>query len=78
MKLSLTFLMILFLTLVATACSSSPDAQKEGKSSVEASSALSRVVLEVPTIWCWTCEPRVATSAKSVPGVKAGSLMARQ
>ncbi len=83
MKLSLVFLIILFLTVGALACSGSPDAQKEGKgnvdaptaqmeikSSVDGSSALSRVVLEVPTIWCRTCEPRVAASAKSVPGVE--------
>ena len=83
-KLSLVFLTILLLTVGAIACSGSPTAQKEDKSSIDApavqkedkssadgSFALSRVVLEVPTISCWTCEPRVAASAKSVPGVKA-------
>ncbi len=70
MKLSLTLLMILLLTLGTVACSGSPAAQKEAKDSVDASFALSRVVLEVPTIWCSACQPRVEASAKSVPGVK--------
>ncbi len=51
MKLSLVFLMILFLALGAVACSGSPTAQKEIKSSVNGSSALSRVALEVSTIF---------------------------
>ena len=71
MKLSLAFLIILFLTLGTVACSSFPSAQKEAEDSIDASSDLSQVALEVPTIWCLTCKPRVAASAKSVPGVKA-------
>jgi len=71
MKLSLVFFIILWLTLGTVACSGSPGVQKETEDSVDASSALSQVVLEVPTISCWTCEPRVAASAKSVSGVKA-------
>lgn len=71
MKLSLTFLMIVFLILGTVACTGSITAEKGAKDSTDPSSALSQVVLEVPTIWCWTCEPRVAASAKSVPGVKA-------
>ncbi len=51
MKLSLVFLMILFLTLGGIACSSSPDTQKEIKSSADGSSTLGRVALEVPTIF---------------------------
>ncbi len=71
MKLSLVFLIILFLTLGTVACSGSPAAQKEAEDSADASSALSEVVLEVPTISCSDCELRVEASAKSVPGVKA-------
>jgi copper chaperone CopZ len=33
-------------------------------------STFSQVALEVPTIWCSTCQPRVEASAKSVAGVK--------
>ena len=71
MKLSLVFLIIFFLTLGTVACTGSITAEKEGKSSIDASSSLSQVVLEVPTIWCWTCKPRVAASVRSVPGVEA-------
>lgn len=71
MKPSLTILMIFLLTTVAVACTGSPVAEKESKDRADASSTLSQVVLEVPTIWCWTCLSRVAASAKSVSGVKA-------
>ncbi len=84
MKLSLVFLIILFLTLGTVACSGSPAAQKEAEDSVDASSALSQaedsvdasstlsqVVLTVPTMVCFACEFGVAASAKSVPGVEA-------
>ncbi len=50
MKLSLVFLMILFLTLGATACTSLPTAEKESKSNIEDNSTLSKVALEVSTI----------------------------
>ncbi len=49
-KLSLVFLVMPFLILVATACSGSPDAQKESRSSIEGNSILSKVALEVSTI----------------------------
>ncbi len=70
MKLRLGLLMILFLTLGVMACSDSSDTQNESKSSVESNAALSKVALEIPSIWCVTCKPRVGASAKSVPGVR--------
>ena len=73
MKLSLTFLVILMLTLGTVACTGSIaiTAEKEAKDSADLSSALSQVVLEVPTIFCVGCQVRVAARAKSVTGVKA-------
>lgn len=71
MKLNLIFPMILLLTVGAIACSGVPETQKESGNSIEGNSAVSQVVLEVPTISCSTCQSRVAASAKSVPGVKA-------
>ncbi len=51
MKLNLTFLIILLLTVGAIACTGSPTALKESENSVNGSSTLSRVALEVPTIF---------------------------
>ena len=42
----------------------------ETSSGAGSNSSLSMVALEVPTIWCSTCKPRVEKSTRSVPGVK--------
>ncbi len=68
-KSRLVLLIIVLLSLATIACSGSPTAQKVSESSIEGNSTLSKVALEVPTIWCFTCQPRVKASAKSVPGV---------
>ena len=64
--------MVVFLLFGLVACSSRvPTANEKIGISETKDLSLSQVVLEVPTIWCWTCKPRVEASAKSVPGVKA-------
>jgi len=50
MKLMLTFLTIVFLSLALIACSGLPEAQKQSRSSIEVNPTLSQVVLEVSTI----------------------------
>jgi len=62
---------LLVLTTVALLAScGSPAASGGAPSNGNGSSpTLSQIALEVPTIWCSTCRPRVEASARSVPGV---------
>ncbi len=70
MKLGIVLLVGVFLSLVAVACSGFTDIEKESDSGLDEDSTLSKVALEVPTIWCSRCQPRVEASAKSVLGVR--------
>lgn len=60
---------VVVVVLIATACDSSESSVDYRPDSSGDNSTLSRVALEVPTIWCFTCQPRVEASAKSVSGV---------
>ncbi|MBI4303070.1 MAG: heavy-metal-associated domain-containing protein [Chloroflexi bacterium] len=61
-------LMVVFAVLVATACTSSAGQQRDGRI-IQPGTSAKEVVLEIPTITCTGCRPRVEASARSVPGV---------
>lgn len=61
-------LTVVFLVLLATACTASIGQQKDG-AAIQASSNLKELSLEVSTITCTGCWPRVGASARSVSGV---------
>lgn len=67
MKL-MKILMIVFAVVVATACTSSSGQGKEGGTTLLGAST-KELVLEVSTITCTGCWPRVEASARSVFGV---------
>lgn len=69
--LTVVAMLVLLLFGLVTCGGGAPSASEKAGTSGTKNSSLSQVVLEVPTISCWTCEPRVAASAKSVPGVRA-------
>lgn len=72
MRLLVTILILIVSTsLFLGGCGGPPPSQERRGGNTGVNPALSRVVLEVPTIWCSSCQPRVEANAKGVPGVKA-------
>lgn len=61
-------LIAVFIIQVAAACTASASLPKDS-ASIQTGSELKQVMLEVSTITCTGCWPRVEPSAKIVPGV---------
>jgi len=61
-------LTVVFVVLLATACTASTGQQKDG-GVIQAGSNLKELSLEVSTVTCTGCWPRVGASAGSVSGV---------
>lgn len=56
--------------LLLASCGGSTASDERQSAASGDDTSLREVVLEVPTIWCGSCKPRVEASARNVPGVQ--------
>jgi copper chaperone CopZ len=67
---ALAITLVLTAALLLASCGGSVASGGAAGDSPGSSPTLRQIALEVPTIWCSACQPRVEASARSVPGVK--------